>query len=138
MSNRISHIGTVCSVSDGLVRVRIVQHSACVGCKAAAHCNSTESKEKLIDVRCLNASRYRVGQEVTVIAAQAVGAKAVVLGFVVPLVVLLAVVVGALQMGVGEAQAALGGIVALIPYYIILYLCRSKLERIFTFYIDEK
>ncbi len=79
-----------------------------------------------------------MGQEVTVIAAQAVGAKAVVLGFVVPLVVLLAVVVGALQMGVGEAQAALGGIVALIPYYIILYLCRSKLERIFTFYIDEK
>ncbi len=138
MSNRISHIGTVYSVSDGLVRVRIVQHSACVGCKAAAHCNSIESKEKLIDVRCLNASRYRVGQEVTVIAAQAVGAKAVVLGFVVPLVVLLAVVVGALQMGVGEAQAALGGIVALIPYYIILYLCRSKLGRIFTFYIDEK
>ena len=138
MSNRISHIGTVYSVSDGLVRVRIVQHSACVGCKAAAHCNSTESKEKLIDVRCLGASRYRVGQEVTVVAAQAVGAKAVVLGFVVPLIVLLVVVIGALQMGVGEAQAALAGIVALIPYYIILYMCRSKLDRMFTFYIENE
>ena len=74
----------------------------------------------------------------TVVAAQAVGAKAVVLGFVVPLIVLLAVVIGALQMGVGEAQAALVGIVALIPYYIVLYLCRSKLDRMFTFYIENE
>lgn len=137
MSNRISHIGTVDSVSGNLVRVRIVQHSACVGCKAAAACNSAESKEKIIDVRCLDASQYKLGQEVTVIAAPAVGAKAVALGFAIPLVVLLAVVVGAIQMGVSEAWAALGGIVALIPYYIILYLCRSKLERMFTFYIEK-
>ena len=47
MSNKIKHNGVVDGVEDGCVRVRILQSSACSACKVAAHCNTSETKEKI-------------------------------------------------------------------------------------------
>jgi hypothetical protein len=67
-NNVISHIGVVDSIAEGMVCVRIVQSSACSACKVASYCNSAESKEKIIEVRCSDADSYAVGQKVTVMA----------------------------------------------------------------------
>lgn len=136
MSNKISHIGCIESISEGMVRVRITQNSACASCKIASHCSSAESKEKLIDVRCNNASRYTLGQEVNVMATNGMGAKAVVLAFVIPTVLIVSTIVIGLQMGGSEATAALAGLAALIPYYIVLYLLKSKIEKTMSFWIE--
>lgn len=135
MSELISHTGTIDSISDGMVRVRIVQSSACASCKVASHCTSAESKEKIVDVRCNDALAYRVGQEVEVMAGTSVGMKAVLLAFVIPTVIVIAVIVGALQMEVSQGFAAIYGLVALIPYYIVLSLFRKKLEKELSFWI---
>lgn len=135
MSNEIAHVGVIDSISEGAVHVRIVQNSACSSCKVASYCNSAESKEKIIDVRCADGSKYTVGQEVTVMAAQAVGAKAVVLAFVIPTVLLLTAVAVCIGYGMSDGIAALTGVAALVPYYVILYLNRGILEQILTFYL---
>ena len=135
MSNQISHSGIIDSITDGVAHVRIVQSSACSSCKVASYCSSAESKEKMIDVRCPDMSRYSVGQPVTVMAAQAVGMKAVVLAFIVPTIVLLATIMACVGNGVSDGIAALAGIAALVPYYFILYLNRKRLENILTFYL---
>lgn len=135
MANVISHTGIVDSISRGVVHVRIVQSSACHDCKIASHCSSAESKEKIVDVLTTNASGYSVGQEVTVMASTMVGAKAVVLAFVIPTVILLATVMGCLAMGFSELVAAVSGILILIPYYILLYLCEDKIRKQMVFYI---
>lgn len=137
MSNVISHIGTIDSISEGMVQVRITQSSACSSCKIASHCTSAESKEKLIDVKCTNASDYTIGQEVNVMAASAVGAKAVLIAFVVPTILVIGVIVGCLNAGLTELSAALAGLAALIPYYIILYMLKAKLEKVLTFWIEQ-
>ena len=135
MSNQISHTGIIDSISEGMVHVRIVQSSACSSCKVASYCNSAESKEKIIDVKCADTSRYAVGQDVTVMAAPSVGAKAVILAFVIPTVILLSAIAVCVTSGFSDGISALVGVLSLVPYYIGLYLYRGKLEQILTFYL---
>lgn len=137
MNGQICHSGIVDGVSASIVRVRITRRDACRGCKAADNCAAVEGKEMVVEVRCASPSMYCVGQEVTLTAERSVGLKAVALGFVAPLALLLATVFAAVNCGLGEATAAAAGLAALAPYYATLYLCRGRLESAFAFSIKD-
>ena len=135
MSQKISHAGVIERIEGDSIKVRIVQTSACAACKVASHCNAAESKEKLIDVYCDNAADYQVGQTVTVTASQRVAAKALLWGFGLPFVVMVTVLVVVLLLTDNEVAAALGGLLALAPYYGVLYLLRRRLRDQLSFAI---
>jgi sigma-E factor negative regulatory protein RseC len=136
MSNRISHSGVIESITDGGVSVRILQTSACAACKVASHCHASESKEKVVDVRCADGASYQKGQQVIVSASRNVANQALLLGFGLPLLVLVGVLVAVLLSTGDEAVAALCGLGALIPYYLILWLLRDSIGRRVTFQIE--
>ena len=136
MSSNISHSGVVESVEDGCVHVRIVQTSACAACKVAGYCNASESKEKLVDVYTADTQRYSVGQAVTVLASRQVAAHALLLGFGLPFLVLVGVLVVVLQMTGNELWAALAGLLSLAPYYLLLYFFRNRLRDKLSFWIE--
>lgn len=136
MGNNISHSGVVESVENGCVHVRIVQTSACAACKVAGYCNAAESKEKLIDVYCDNGSAYSVGQSVTVMASRQVAAHALLLGFGLPFLLLVGVLVIVLLVTDNELWAALSGLLALVPYYGVLFLLRDRLRDKLSFWIE--
>ena len=136
MSNKIKHSGVVENVMGDCVRVRIVQISACASCKVASHCNAAESKEKLVDVRCANSAAYKKGQQVVVTASTEVAARALLLGFGLPFVVLVSVLFIVLQVSGNEALAALSGLAALLPYYVALYLFRNRIREQLSFAIE--
>ena len=136
MSNNISHSGVVESVEDGCVHVRIVQTSACAACKVAGYCNASESKEKVVDVYTADTQRYSVGQAVTVMASRQVAAHALLLGFGLPFLVLVGVLVVVLQMTGNELWAALAGLLSLAPYYLLLYFFRNRLRDKLSFWIE--
>lgn len=144
MDNRIRHDGLIESIDGEHITVRIVQMSACASCHVADKCHTSESKVKMIDVWTKNYSRYQVGQKVVVLAESKVGMLAVLIGFVVPvLLVLLAVVLGLfltsadglwhVEEPYNQAYAALGGLVILIPYYYVVYLNRDALQTRLAF-----
>ena len=82
MNNQIiSHDGVVQSVEGECVCVRILQSSACAGCAAKQMCSSAEAKEKLVEVRVPDASRYRVGQEVVLVGRLADGRRAAIISY---------------------------------------------------------
>lgn len=135
MGNNISHSGVIESVEDGCVHVRIVQTSACAACKVAGYCNAAESKEKLVDVYT-DSSAYQVGQAVSVMASRKVAANALLLGFGLPFVVLVVVLVGVLLLTGNELWAAFSGLLALVPYYALLWLFRNKLRDKLSFWIE--
>lgn len=135
MSNKIKHDGIIDTVSDKVVKVRILQTSACAACGLSRQCNSAESKEKIIDVSC-SGTDFRVGQPVVVSVSATMGYKAVMLGFGLPFLVLVAVVVLAYQLSSNEPLSALLGIFSLIPYYMVLYLNRNKISRSLSFEIE--
>ena len=136
MVDNISHSGVVESVEDGCVHVRIVVTSACAACKVAGYCNAAESKEKGVDVYTAKSAAYVVGQAVTVSASRQVATHALLLAFGLPFVILVAVLVGVFLLTGDELWAALGGLLALVPYYGILWLFRQKVRDRLAFQIE--
>lgn len=137
MSQKISHSGVIESVLEGCVKVRIVQTSACTACKIAGHCNASESKVKIVDVFCSNSSDYSVGQNVTVWASKDVANKALLLGFGVPFLLLVSVLMIALKIIGDEGISALIALGALVPYYFALWLMRDRIQHQISFQIED-
>ena len=92
MSSKINHDGIVDKIEVDTVKVRILQTSACAACGLAKHCSSSESKEKIIDVHT-DVQGYEVGQHVVVSVSASMGYKAVLLGFGLPFLLLVAVTI---------------------------------------------
>lgn len=138
MNEKITHSGVVESIDGDCMRVRIQQNSACGGCRAASFCNAAESKEKLIDVYGRKAmGGHSVGDNVVIATSEATGRKAVLIGFGLPLIILIAVLAVTYVFTHSEPLAALASIVVLVPYYIIVYFMRDKLRHSFSFVVES-
>lgn len=137
MSNKIKHAGVVDGVEGECVRVRILQSSACSACKVAAHCNASETKEKVIDVMDADASHYQKGDQVMVVADTAVGFRASLYGYLLPLILMVVTLVGALAATHSEGLAALSALGILMPYYVLLFLMRNKLRNRLSFTLER-
>lgn len=137
MSNGIKHSGVIDSIAGEHVQVRILQTSACAACKVAGHCSASEAKEKLVDVYCADGAAYQVGQQVVVTASQQVARLSLLLGFGLPLVILVGVLVVVLRLTGNEGSAALSALGALLPYYLLLWLFRRSVSQRVSFRIED-
>ena len=138
MSQKISHAGVIESIEGDSIKVRIVQTSACAACKVAGHCNAAESKVKIVDVVGADATRYQLGQEVVVWASKDVANKALVLGFGLPFLLMIAVLVIVLHVTDNEGVAALSALASLLLYYGLPLLRRESIQRGISVRIEEK
>lgn len=137
MSTKISHSGIIESIHEGCVQVRILQTSACAACKVASHCNASESKEKFIDVRNVrDTSQLKVGDSVVVSASRDVANRALFLGFGAPSLILISVLLIMLKLTSDEGIAAIVSLLALVPYYLVLFLMRNKIQQKIAFSIE--
>ena len=137
MADLIKHKGIVEKIDGSHVTVRIVQTSACSSCGAKGLCNASESKEKLIDVYQSQVP-CRVGEEVVVCGTTSMGMRAVFLAFGIPLLILLAALFVSMRMTGDDALlSAVIALCAVVPYYLIIYLCKDKLDRTFSFTIEK-
>ena len=130
---KIEHTGVVVSARGEKLVVEIQNSSACSTCKAAQLCTSSESKKKLIDVYAFDGKEYHIGDVVTIEGERSMGMRAVVLAYVIPLVLMVAVIVVMQKCGATEIVSALSGIGVEIPYFIWLYAIRRRLNKAFTF-----
>lgn len=137
-NNKISHTGIVEAVEGDHVRVRIVQSSACSACKVSEHCHASESKEKTVDVRGVDGSDYKIGEKVLVSVRSTMGFMASLYGYVIPLVLMVLTLVLVSLATCSEGLAAVSSICVLIPYYIVLYLLRSKMSGKLRFQLERK
>jgi sigma-E factor negative regulatory protein RseC len=67
---------------------------------------------------------------------ESLGQKAVLMGYGLPLVVLVGSIILFLSLLNHEGLAALLSILMLVPYYLILYLFRKRLQKEFRFRIE--
>ena len=135
-TDQIKHIGTIEKISKNTLHVKMLQSSACSSCHAAKLCQSSESKEKEVEVVTENASQYRVGQTVMLIGSVRQGLKATVWAYMVPILVLVAVLLGCVKAGCGETLSALLALGSLIPYFFTLWLMREKFKKQFSFSVE--
>ena len=132
----ISHPGIIEQVVDDKVFVKILSMSACSSCHAKNMCNVAEVEEKVVEVRRDPRRTLKVGEQVTLTMRKSLGTLAVMLGYVVPFLLLMAVLILVLLITDNEGAAGLAGILILIPYYWLLYIFRDKLKSTFSFMIE--
>ena len=138
MMNSISHTGIIEAIEGGMMKVRIVQTSACAACKVASHCSAAESKEKTVEVYAPKAAeRHQVGDDVVVTMSERNGRDAVIIAFVIPLVIMLAVMAIARWLTGNDGLAALAGVLSLVPYYLTVFFFKGKLAKKFAFDIEN-
>ena len=136
-SAEISHKGTVKSIAGSIAIVEIMVSSACATCKATSFCGSSESGSRSIEAHIGPEQNVSVGDEVRVLMTQVMGTKAIVIGYVIPSVVVLAGLFVLIGVGINEGIAALASLVLLTAYYFVLYLLRDKLKKEFNFKIER-
>ncbi len=137
MAEEIRHQGVVDMIDGQTVVVRIMQQSACSGCHARGICRAAESKEKLVDVHCTDASALSVGQEVTVCGEESLGMKAVGLAFGLPLLLLMVALIVGIAVSGSEKVGAICAFAVLVPYYTLLYVLRDRIKDRLQFRIIQ-
>jgi sigma-E factor negative regulatory protein RseC len=133
----IIHPGIIDSISDGVIRVKILSQSACSTCQAQKVCNIAEMEEKIVEIDQDQPGQWHSGQQVMVSMNESLGSKAVILGYVVPIFVLVVSIVVFLSVIRNEGLAALLSLLMLGPYYLLLYLFRDRLKKEFRFRIEK-
>lgn len=132
---KIEHQGVVDRITSNELVVSIIQDTACATCAAAQLCKSSEKQEKMMVISCSETSKYRVGQKVIIVGDLGIGLRATLWAYVVPLVILVSILVGVAQYTGNEGYAAIAAISSMIPYYILLYALRDKMQHCFQFRI---
>lgn len=137
MNTRISHSGIVDSITDGCVRVRILQTSACAACHVSAHCHAAEAKEKIVEVYDVgNKNSLKPGDSVTVYTSGQAVSQALLMGFGVPFLLLVGILSSVIWLTKREGLAALTALAALVPYYLVLYCCRDHIRQTISFHLE--
>lgn len=131
----IKHTGIVEKIDGEKCHVRILQSVACAGCAAHRLCNSSESKEKIVEASC-NGEILRVGDSVEVEGTVMQGLQAVYICYVIPLVL----IVACLFVGThtwGELTGIVLSIIVMTAYYTVLYLFRMRIGKHFGFTVRQ-
>lgn len=132
----ISHEGIVTKITDDELEIKIVAQSACAACHAKSACGMGEQAEKILTVPRPKDKAFEINQKVNVRMAIGQGNKAAILAYLLPILLLLAVLFTCLGLGLDDGPSALISIASLIPYYIVLYLQRDKLKKKFEYSIE--
>ena len=134
-SSEISHRGRIVSITPEITTVQIVSESACAACHARGLCSLGDSKVKEVELPTRGWDSYQVGDEVSVVLRASMGHKAVWLAYVLPLVVMVAALLGTLAAGGSELLAGGVAIGAVALWYLVLWLLRGRLRNEYIFNI---
>ena len=132
MEELIRHTGVVTRINGELAHVTITQTSACSACKARSMCMSSESQQKEMDVIMLEP--MQAGDQVEVEVRERLAWKAVLLAYIMPFVVMMAVI-ATLDLTTTLSEAITGSISlgAIALYYLVLHMFRERLQKQFVF-----
>lgn len=118
------------------VEAEMMVSSACGECKAKAVCGG-EKESRIVSAYTSHPELYQVGDQVTISIEQIMGYKAITLSYIVPLVVMLAVL-ALTHSRWGDLVAGLSALGACALYYVVLAFFRKRLERVIVFSVKNK
>jgi len=133
----IRHDGIIRNIDDKYYYVSIIAQSACASCHTKGICNISEIQEEIIEIPLKENKIYKKGDKVEILMEKTLGAKAVMLGYVIPFIILLITLIVSLSLFENEGVAGLISIGILIPYYLFLYFIKDRLKKTFVFKIRE-
>ncbi len=132
----VKHTGVIVRKQGNTVYVKMTVNSACSECHARGVCGVDESKEKIVEVECASVEEYNIGEKVEVaLQSGSMGAKSVVLAYVVPFFLLTVALALAIVAGASEGMAVVISLVCVAAYYLVLYFMQDRIKNNIKFKI---
>ncbi|MDO4736630.1 MAG: SoxR reducing system RseC family protein [Bacteroidia bacterium] len=134
----VDHEGVITSITEEKIVVEILNKSLCASCHAKSFCSASDQKEKTIDVPYYNNGEYQVGESVIVSMKRSMGFKAVWISYVIPLAILMIFLLTLQQINPDDLFVGGISILAVVVYYVVIYLFRDRISNKFVFTIAKK
>ena len=131
----VTHKGRIVAIAPEITTIEVLAESACASCHAKGICGLGEAKVKEVQVRTDAWHPRQVGDEVEVVLKKAMGYKAVFIAYGLPLGVLFVALMVLGSLGVGELWSGIGALIAVAVCYLVIFLCRDKISKEYTFYL---
>ncbi len=132
----VSRRGVVTAVHGTVVDIQIVQRSACSACHIKAICAAGEAAEKT--VQAPNDGTLVPGMAVTLSMDERIGWLGVLVGFVLPLVLVVTLLFSLRGILPREEVAGLIAVASLVPYYGVVHLFRGFFSRVVKFRVTPE
>jgi len=123
--------GTVEQITGLNIRVRVHREASCGDCKASGICFVGEGKERELEISNFTPG-LKVGDQVEVIITRNMGNKAVLLGYLVPFLILITTLIVLNFLGASDWLSGIASLLAMAPYFLLLYFFRNRLRKTFN------
>ena len=133
-NSSIEHWGVVKDVTPKSIKVSLLNVSGCATCHTKATCSVSDIDNKVIDV--INPGiKFDKGQKVKIAFEKSLGPLALFIGYLLPFILLMLVLIITLTITKDEVFAGISSICSVGVYYMLLILFRKRLKDTFTFRI---
>lgn len=131
--------GVVKAIDDEFITVEIVIRSACSSCHAKSICLPSENKNRLVKAQNLHRESFRIGEVVSIYMKNSLGKKALFIGYILPIIILLSSLFGSSSFFDNELYAALTALGLVGIYYFIIWLLNRSniIDREFVFFVKK-
>ncbi len=136
MKDYVSHPGVVVGINDKDLEIEILSASSCGSCGIKSACGMSEMTEKRITVPKPDDKEFIVGQPVSIKMNVEQGNKAALFAYLIPALLMIALIVILSNLNIKEWIAALAGVGVVAVYYGILYFFKEKLKAEFKYEIQ--
>lgn len=130
----IEEEGVVIQTFDDKAKVRTIRSSACEGCASESFCHPEKGTEMIMEV--VNNIHAKVGERVKIGLKPGVYLKASFLVYMVPIIAFILGAIIAKEFAVSlsytknsDLWAIIGGVIILIPTFILMRLYNKKIEK---------
>jgi positive regulator of sigma E activity len=130
-NDNIEHEGIVREVDKNSVTVLLSPLAACSGCHSEKSCGMAGSSEKIVNVQ--GSFDVKPGDNVTVTMKQSLGYSALFIGYLMPLLIVVGLLITIISLSINELYAGLISIGVLVPYYAGLFVYKKYIDRKFSF-----
>jgi sigma-E factor negative regulatory protein RseC len=133
----ICHQGIVKEITENMLYVEVERRAACAGCHAKSMCMTSEKKEEIISIFTNNPNEYQVGELVQVKLKQSLGAKAVVIAYLFPLLTLAFGLFVTYYFTKNDLFSVGVSFAATALYFLFIKKMDKRLNRHFTFVVSK-
>jgi len=136
-TSNICQQGTIKEIKDNTLFVEIERSAACSACHAKSACLTSQKKDEIIPIPTNEPEEFQVGEVVQVNLKKSMGAKAILIAYLCPfLVMILGLFVTyyftkneLLSIGVAFGATAL--------YFLFIKKMENRLKKHFTFFVSK-
>jgi len=136
-NSTLEHPGIISKIENDTIFVDIHVASACSSCHAQGYCSAFGKNDKIIEVSYIDFPEFQKGDSVNVIVKESLGMQALLLGYILPVIVLLITLFTVYGITQHEGLSAIVTLIAVALYYISLFFFRNRIKKHFTFRLKK-